>query len=380
MKNTRDALRIPLGLVLLLTIGCGQSNSTPFEELRITDDVDLNVLAHQPSKNLDEVIARVDEVLAKVYAEKFPKNLPNWIAFHASLMYGPTMHEGYLASPDADKNIARVYSIILESDTTKDGPYVLRGGKPYPRKSGPYFMTEHHPDQFLNCFSMGGGKLDTEITVDEHTFTLQDVFDRSLLEARPTNELALTVLAYSHYLQPGKRWENKFGEELSFAALLKELLNRKEATCAGAHRIGAFARTLSHEQLRDDPQIARLWPETERQLNAALIQLKQNQREDGGFALPGPLAGSQSLDHQDMYYTGHCVEWITLLGDTDYLHDDWVVRAVLRLADVINATHKETYRNMDMIRNEASHFDFDGLCHAMSGLKRWRTFAGGNNE
>ncbi|NQT17782.1 MAG: hypothetical protein HQ582_33815 [Planctomycetes bacterium] len=207
---------------------------------------------------------------------------------------------------------------------------------------------------------MSGGTLDARITVDEAEYTFGDLLDRSLLEALPSGELAYTVLSYSHYLETEKQWRNKFGESMSLALLLKTLLNTPENTCLGTHRLAALARTLSHQELRADPEVERLWPELERQLRGALLDLKQNQRPDGGFPVPGATPGTPSREHQDIYYGGHSLEWITFL-DIEYARDDWVVRGVDRLAQAIGATYQETYRNMDTIGSGSSHFDFDGL-------------------
>lgn len=179
-------------------------------------------------------------------------------------------------------------------------------------------------------------------------------------------------MAYSHYLQPGRRWNNKFGEPLSFATLLEALLDRQEKTCGGAHQLGAFARTLSREELNEDPHIARLWPSILQRIQAALINLKSTQRGDGSFERPYPAFGSPSLLQETIYNTGHAIEWITLLGKTDYLKDDWVVAAISRLADAIAFSYERTYARIDLRSDERAYFDFDGLCHAVSGLVRWR--------
>jgi hypothetical protein len=172
-------------------------------------------------------------------------------------------------------------------------------------------------------------------------------------------------------LETGKRWRNKFGESISLAILLERLLTTPERTCLGTHRLGALARTLSHQELREDPEMERLWPELQRQVHGALLDLKQNQRADGEFLVPGVTPGTPSPDCQDVFYTGHSLEWITFL-DVEYAQDGWVVRAVERLGQAIGATYEDTYRNMDTNGDESSHFDFDALSHGVSALERWR--------
>jgi hypothetical protein len=165
-------------------------------------------------------------------------------------------------------------------------------------------------------------------------------------------------------------WKNKFGEQMSLAILLEKLLKTPEATCLGTHRLSALARVYAKKELKQDKEVAKLWDDLERQVLEALVRLKESRREDGGFEPPGLTAGTQSQDNIDIYYTGHSLEWITFLGD-EYCHDDWVVRAAERVSNAIDATYQSTFRDMDAAGNEVSHFDFDGLCHATSGLKRW---------
>jgi hypothetical protein len=392
---SRPLVLVSLTAFACILSGCGDATTPVGDELKLTEEPDMAALAHQPSEQIDEVFREVEEVLDKVYAQEMPERFPNWIAFHAHLMYGDSAYAQFLKETNADENLKRIYAILLHSDTAKLGPYVLRSGLPYPRKSGPYFMQEHHPDQFLTYFSMGGGSLDAKIEIDEKTYTFRNLLDRSLLEARPSGELAYSVLAYSHYLEPGKRWSNKFDEPVSFAILVERLLETPEPTCLGTHRIAALARTLSHEHLRTDEDLERLWPELRRQVSAALLFLKQSQGPDGAFAPPGTTSGTQTRDHQDVYYTGHCLEWIMFL-DGQYLRDDWVVRAIQRLTEVVDATHVTTYRNMGAclgcddsashspgccsVGSHEAHFDFDGLSHAASALRRWHNRVGNSDS
>jgi hypothetical protein len=252
----------------------------------------------------------------------------------------------------------------------------MRGSLPYPRRSGPYFSQEHHPGQFLNYFSMSGGSLDAKVWVDRRAFKIRDILNRLLLEVRPTGELAYLILALSHYLEPGIEWENKYGERVSFARLLEVLLRTPERTCLGTHRLAGLARTYSRPALHEnDPLLESLWPELERQVNEALAGLKQSQRRDGFFLVPGVTAGSQAPLYQNLYFTGHTLEWIAFLG-RNRASDQWIARAAGAVVDGINSTYVSTYRSMDELGNDVSHFDFDALAHAVSAVRRWRDLFG----
>jgi hypothetical protein len=64
------------------------------------------------------------------------------------------------------------------------------------------------------------------------------------------------------------------------------------------------------------------------------------------------------------------LEWITFLGE-EYCRDDWVVRAANYLAGISGSTYKHTYRNLEAMQTPDVPFDFGGLSHAISALKRW---------
>lgn len=328
-------------------------------------------LIHVRSARMEEVRTFVEETLAQVHTAKLPDYLPNWIAYHASLIYGYGAWDKYNTGK-ADENLSRIFTVMLYSDHTKEGPYVLREGKPWPRHSGSYFMQEHHPDQFLNYFSMTGGTLDSALEIDGKKYTMRDLLERSLKETRIGQELDFTVLAYCHYLRKDEQWRNKFGEELTLADFLKELLAKEEPVCLGTHRLGALARTFHREELREDPRMEKLWQELQRQVYSAVYELKRSQRSDGLFAPPGQVPGISDFDHADIYFSGHSLEWIMYLEGT-FASDDWVVNAIESLAKKVSNNYELTYRNLDAIRSPASHFDFDGLCHAVSALERWKT-------
>jgi len=365
MSLSRRSFLTIFPLTLATWVGCKQSAD------HRDDNAELRgAVTHSPADNIETTLLKVSQTLDSVYAEKMPEYLPNWIAFHAVLMYGAEAYPNRQNENNTDENLDRIFSIIQHSNTQEDGSFSLRDGLPYPRHSGPYFMQEHHPNQFLHYFSMSGGTLDAPLTIDGKEYTFQNVLDRSLLEARTTNELAYTVLVYAKFLESGKKWQNKFGETMSLAVLLEKLLKTPEKTCLGTHRISALARVYARKEFLADKEIAKLWQELERQVLEELVRLKQSQRPDGGFEPPGKVACSQTQEAIDIYYAGHCLEWITFLGKA-YCRDDWVVRAVDYLAGITATTYKLTYRNLDAAQTYEAHFDFDGMCHAVSALKRW---------
>jgi len=143
-------------LTLVLIIGCRQNtNHDSNAELR-------QLVAHTPAENIDATLQKVSRTLDLIHAEPLPEYLPNWVAFHAVLKYG---ERGY-QNQQNNENLMRIFPVLQVSETQELGSFTLRGGLPYPLYSGPYFMQEHHPDQFLHYFTMAGGTLDALLTID----------------------------------------------------------------------------------------------------------------------------------------------------------------------------------------------------------------------
>jgi hypothetical protein len=58
--------------------------------------------------------------------------------------------------------------------------------------------------------------------------------------------------------------------------------------------------------------------------------------------------------------------------DNDYSGDDWIIRGIDKLNETITMSYIQIFRNLDAVGNNESHFDFDGLCHAVSALNLWK--------
>ncbi len=328
---------------------------------------------------LKRTLKNVNETLDMVYAQHLPDDMPNWIALHAALMYGAKSygHRG------ADANVRLVFLPILNSNTEQNGPFVMRAERPWPRHRGGRFWQEHHRDQFLHILGMAGVPLDAQLIVDGRKFQVRDLLDQSLLEARPDGELAFTVSAYAHYLDVGQRWTNKFGESMSLAIFVGKLMKYFEPTCGGEHRLGGLARVLSRPELRNDPDLAALWPEVERQINSHIVLLQERQWPDGSLVFPDEMARllpadkMPNPDYFDVFCTGHTLEWLTFVLSPNQLRDEWVVRATDRLASAVRSSLKRTIRAIP-VGSDEDHYRFGQFTHAISGLRRWKDVAGRN--
>jgi hypothetical protein len=329
-----------------------------------------------PRQSLETVVRDVDATLKAVYLKGLPTTMPNWIAMHATLMHGRSSYANRNA-PETS-SLKSVFARLLDSKSERRGPFVLRGERPWPRHSGNRFDQEHHRDQFLHYLSMAGVPLEADLFVDGRAFHLRDLLDQSLLEARPSGQLAFTVSAYAFYLQGSRTWSNKFEETLSLAPLVRRLLNSPDSSCAGAHRLGGLARVLAAPNLQQMGEMADLWPDIEWHVNQELKRLRQRKSTDGSFELPPESkVAIQNETHRGterlvVFYTGHTLEWLMWVLNDREIQEDWIIDAARRLASAVRATYDMAVAELDASGTDDAHYQFGEVAHAVSGLRRWR--------
>ena len=328
------------------------------------------IVEHVSRSKLRDVVDKAGRCLDSVYGARLPETCPDWVALHAVLMHGDLAYDAFIFG-EADANLARAFTIALNTHGHQGGLFEVRNGRPYSRRRGLRFSVEGHPSQFLTYFSMAGGSPSATFFADGKMFSVDELIHASMLEANLEVELSYTVSAFSYYLEPGRVWENKFGESMSLARLAGKLLRQREAACMGTHRLAALARISAKDSLKSKSDISAILLELEKEIDSALNNLKTSQRPDGTFVSPEAAPCSQAQPYQDIYFTGHSLEWITLL-ESRCAKEEWVVRAIEALIILINKTHENIYRNLDGVGTEAAFFDFDGLAHAVSAVRRWR--------
>jgi hypothetical protein len=319
--------------------------------------------------SISGVVRQVEGLLKAAHTGDSPREMQNWLKVHRLITFGDNAFLNGAAHTRA------VLDGVLHP-SSRDGPFVIRSGRPFPRRTGDRFDQEHHHDQFLSYISMCGIPLDATLFVDENRFQLRDLLDNSLRESRTTGELAWTVSAYAYYLQPGRRWSNKFGEPMSLAILAESLLAEKEGACGGTHQLFAMSRVLSRPALKQDEQLAAVWPRLERRVSIAVQQLQASQNPSGDFGIPASLRErllarpDATPNRMGVYYTGHCVEWLVLALAPDQLSEPWVLRAVEYLTGAIAADFIDVASTL-YLRTDEQHYQYGFQAHAISALVRW---------
>jgi hypothetical protein len=311
----------------------------------------------------------VQDLLKTARADDSPQEMPNWLKMHRLLVFGDD------AFPNGSAHTQTVLDGVLHP-ASPGGPFVIRSGRPFPRQSGDRFDQQHHRDQFLHLLSMCGIPLDATLSVDKDRFQVRDLLDNSLRESRTTGELAWTVSAYTYYLEPGRRWSNKFDEPMSLAVLADSLLSKKEGACFGTHQLFTMSRVLSRPELTQDELLASVWARLERRVSIALQRLQSSQNPSGDFDIPASLRErllarpDATPNRMGVYYTGHCLEWLVLALPPDQLGETWVLRAVEYLTAAVVADFVDAASTPNLGTDE-QRYQYGFQTHAISALSRW---------
>ncbi len=342
--------------VVGLAPGCAREGSPAGERPGSREEVEAFLL--QVDRTLDEI--RGD-----------PQALRDgcWVRAHWLLAFGSKGS----SRQARQREFRNLMASLLEAGPSAghEPPFVLRRGLPFPRAEGSNGDRQYHRDQFLGYMAIAGVPLEVPMTVEGRKFHLAELLEQSLQEVRADGELSWTLMAYSHYLEGGRRWRNKFGEELSVTDLIVAALAREEKACAGAHYLCALAHVASSRPWRNDPDLRDLCQQAGDRLRPEIQRLRDIQGEDGRFELKSNLPDYAKAVGQDgltVYYTGHAFEWLALAVTEVELREPWVMRCVAAVRAALDAERASLsgLRISDEVAWRRAN-----VGHATSGLSRW---------
>jgi hypothetical protein len=183
--------------------------------------------------------------LAKVVSPSGAKTISG--CCHILLYYGlgPTDLPFLPSGMDALKVLTHERDAVATFGRT---PFVrTRNGLRYHRLRDPIAfhigVGESHRDQCLATFASLRLPLDTPIVLEHGEYTISDLLSESMANfSFDEKELAWTAIAYSNYLPPRARWENRFGEHTSFSELVLDLVGKDfdVESCMGTHILQAL--------------------------------------------------------------------------------------------------------------------------------------------
>ena len=254
-----------------------------------------------------------------------------WTVFHGILGLGPSVK---LKHP--------VLGIQVNAlDYICDGGE-LRGLRFIPTEygvdveNGDQFVSQGHQDQFVAEMAQCGVPADKQFQIHGKKYQFMDFVRHSQMRARvnASQELSWTIIVVGQYLGTDISWTNSYGEKLRFEDLVRYEVdaNVEQAACGGTHRL--FGLNWAYNlHLRNGGKTEGVWKDLadEQAKYQRLAQKYQN--ADGSFSTEFFREPGNALDMQlRMNTSGHILEWLAYSLPEARLRDEWMERAVNRLA------------------------------------------------
>lgn len=302
---------------------------------------------------------------------------PNWVRAHNLLLFLPTATR----TPEEAERLALRLRELLRQPTDGSNKGIIGGfyrGVPEIIRRGDKFDLEHHPGQFLTYLGMADVPPETPLAAPGQTATVHDLFKSWSRSLRPEGELSYVVNGLVSYLPPGTEWQDKFGRSQQLGSYVERLIAHPEPTCDGSHWLMALARLTAQRRWLQDKSVASRWSAAEETLSVRMRVFQAGQRPDGRLPLDpefmkaNPHLAQDDLDRPSLIWiTGHQLEWLSVALPDQDLTAPWVLRVVELLTTAIEQQYPkhlyfDTLRTMDDCKQAGD------LCHALSGLSRWR--------
>ena len=166
---------------------------------------------------------------------------------------------------------------------------------------------------------------------------LVDLMARFNLE----DELEFATVAFCHYLPPTRKWRNRHGQEISFDAIARTLVQQQGGVCYGTHRLYALATLLNaNKQSLILSSVSRAL--VMKALKQASRALEKSQVPDGlwdgSWSDPTAKRNAPPRLTELITSTGHHLEWIALVPREIAPGDDTIRQAAVSLAHKILST------------------------------------------
>ena len=199
-----------------------------------------------------------------------------------------------------------------------------------------------HPDQWLAVLSQANLPLDREIVVLGQSYQVRDWLAQVQWDV-PSNlerEWSWTLIALTQYVPTHASWQANDGNRWSIEQLVESELDQEleASACGGTHRLIGIAMALNRRKL-EGARIEGVWLRADEVLRQAAHYASEYQNADGSFSNNYFLRpGITSDNAQVLTTTGHVLELLALCLPADELRQPWMVAAVMRLCDVLEAT------------------------------------------
>ena len=221
----------------------------------------------------------------------------------------------------------------------------LNGFPALPTRDISYGMTESfkiqdHVDQFLSVLGEVGIPATQQIIGDDGTtYTVADLERASEKGFRPSQELGWSLISLAVYNGLDKPFTNDQGQTYTISDILTLAIQRDTSMEArwGAHHLYAMAYLLQM-RMNAGGTFDAPWVNSRSYLDRHVRLGRQYQQADGAFSGNMFSGSSYPATPDDLLETtGHMMLWLNVALNPDQLREDWIVRAVNRLAvEIIN--------------------------------------------
>jgi hypothetical protein len=254
-----------------------------------------------------------------------------WAIFHGILGLGPTCT---LVDPERGVRMNAI-DYIADGGAVR-GLHFIPTQYGVDVETGEMFVSQGHQDQFVAEMAQSGLPPERTFRVEGKPRPFLDFIRHSQMRARVTadQELSWTILAVGHYLGTDCSWTNAAGEQLRFEDLVRYEVaaNIEQAACGGTHRLFGL-QWVYNLHLRKGGAMTGVWKDLHDEQLRYQHVARQYQNPDGSFSTEFFRGPGAAPDMQlRMNTTGHIVEWLAYSLPESELRQEWMERAVNRLA------------------------------------------------
>jgi hypothetical protein len=285
-----------------------------------------------PSAGNDRFLKeRIETVIHQVRQRELLLSNGFWTVFHGILGVGPSV---------TLKHSVLGFQVNAVDYICSGGE--LRGLRFLPTEygvdveNGEQFVSQGHQDQFVAEMAQCNLPADKEFTIHGKKYRFLDFIRHSQMRARiyANQELSWTIIVVGQYLGTDISWTNSYGEKLRFEDLVRYEVdaNVEQAACGGTHRL--FGLNWAYNlHLRNGGKTEGVWKELVDEQARYQRVARQYQNPDGSFSTDFFRGPGNAPDMQlRMNTTGHIVEWLAYSLPESELRQEWMERAVNRLA------------------------------------------------
>lgn len=194
-----------------------------------------------------------------------------------------------------------------------------------------------HAGQFLAMLAQCRVDRNYEIRIDDRRYTIRDLIEYEKATCIPKSELTFKLIGFSHYLDDGETWSNRYGRWNLERVLAEELAQPVVGSaCGGTHRLMGISYAINARKAHGQPLNGHFgravtFIDDFQQYALAL------QNPDGSFSTDWfeRRANAPDFDRK-VQTTGHILEWLVYSLPQERLSDPKVVRSVRFIVDALN--------------------------------------------